>query len=296
LGRSLGESQKIILDQVIGQDHVKKQLLSAYQNDRMAASFLFTGADPEQKKKVAQGMAQVLLCEKDPLACGECGSCLRIAKWSSESLLHIVPEKNVIKIEKTREIIDWLSLRTLGQARVVLIEDAHLMNPTAANALLKILEDPPERSYFILTTTSLRQVLSTIRSRCQAVRFSQISKDKEVSNQTKELMKDSIGLLEAWLKNEKAYLDPRWKDLFRDRAESQALVSCCIGLIREALVFQVSSEQTAVSAEIVKKLSENSTEKLHRLVKFLLMYESYLRTNVDAQLLFEEFWIRSAEV
>jgi len=90
-----------------------------------------------------------------------------------------IPNANDIKINSIREIQKHLSLKlNASQRRVIIISNAELMNETSQNALLKNLEEPPENTYFILTTSKINSLRETIRSRCQAFQFSPLSESE----------------------------------------------------------------------------------------------------------------------
>lgn len=161
-----------IFSTVTGHKPTIQRLLSLIEGNRIPHAFLFVGPKSEGKKKIALGFAQTLLCDKNKAgACGECPTCLGVAKGQSVGVINLEPEKGVIKIEAARALIRQLSLATWGKARVVIIDDAHLMNPQAANALLKSIEEPPAQTYFVLLSPSEESVLKTIRSRTQVLRF-----------------------------------------------------------------------------------------------------------------------------
>ncbi|MEQ1876597.1 MAG: DNA polymerase III subunit, partial [Bdellovibrionia bacterium] len=164
-----------ILDSVLGHDRLTSRLLDAARGDRLAATLLFVGPSGIGKKLAARGIAQALLCEESPDACGTCGSCIRIEKNQSESVLLIAPEEIQIKVEQVRQLKDFVRLRLVAKARVIIIDDAHMMTPQSANSLLKVLEEPPPSTYFILVTGQEAAVLPTLRSRSQTVRFAPLS-------------------------------------------------------------------------------------------------------------------------
>ena len=90
----------------------------------------------------------------------------------------IQPEGGVIKIAQIRNLCRILSMKPFeGETRVAILIDAHLMNPSAGNALLKILEEPPEQTLLILTARQTSDLLPTIVSRCQHIRFNPVSRD-----------------------------------------------------------------------------------------------------------------------
>ncbi|MDL2268752.1 DNA polymerase III subunit delta' [Desulfosarcina sp. OttesenSCG-928-G17] len=105
-------------------------------------------------------------------ACGECKSCRKIAEGLHPDIISIAPHASVIRIDQIRTLLRTLSLRPHeARQRVVILSDAQALNPEAANALLKILEEPPPRTLMILTAVEAADLLPTVVSRCQQVRF-----------------------------------------------------------------------------------------------------------------------------
>src|SRR4051812_31071618 len=155
-----------ILDHVKGHKHQIDILREAIAKDRLPQTLLFIGPSGIGKKLVALGIAQVLVCDtrkpSDTKACGECGPCVRMARQSSEDLLMIEPQGASIKIEQAHEILRFISLRRLGKARVIIINEAQLLGHQAGNALLKSLEEPPGETFFILVTQNSGAILTTI--------------------------------------------------------------------------------------------------------------------------------------
>ena len=160
----------VIWDQIANQTEAKEALLAANDRGHLAHALLFSGASGDLNRRMALGFAQVLVCESESRPCGACGGCRRVELENSESLILISPEGNVIKIDKIRELREALSLQSWRGRRIVVMEEAHTLNPQAANALLKSLEEPPEATFFFLLTTHERSLMPTIRSRSQVVR------------------------------------------------------------------------------------------------------------------------------
>jgi len=112
------------------------------------------------------------------LPCGECKSCRKITARSHPDIISVQPQKNRIRIGQIRELHEILALKPYeAKYRFVIISDAHNMNVEAANALLKVLEEPPPETFLILSAYHPHDLLPTIASRCQHVRFRPISRE-----------------------------------------------------------------------------------------------------------------------
>jgi len=111
-------------------------------------------------------------------ACDECSSCRKIDSSTHPDLLVIAPEKGEIRVDEIRGVEDTLSFKPYeGRRKVVIIDDAHTMNQSAANAFLKTLEEPPEESLLVLVTPHPDMLPETIRSRCSQITFTPLSPD-----------------------------------------------------------------------------------------------------------------------
>jgi len=184
-----------MLDQLTGNERVKSLLRKILEARRVPGAMLFTGEDGIGKKLFALEIAKALNCRtpRGMEGCGQCPSCIRIGKFnypqSSDSedwkgivwtdhpdVGMVVAPKRVLLVEQMRLIEREANYRPYeGQARVFLIEDADKLNEASANALLKVLEEPPHTSHIVLLTSRPAMLLPTIRSRCQMVRFSPVS-------------------------------------------------------------------------------------------------------------------------
>lgn len=150
-------------------------------NGRLAHAYLFYGEPRVGKLMTAVRFAQALNCEQPSPAglqdgCGRCRSCLQIVARTHPDYFVIEPDRDAatpqIKIEQVREIEQQFVYRPLiGERKICLIDDADRLTIGAANALLKTLEEPPGHSLFILVTSRPHALPITIRSRCQALRF-----------------------------------------------------------------------------------------------------------------------------
>ncbi len=184
-----------MFSRLLGNAEVKESLRRALRTNRLASSLLFTGDQGIGKKLFALEVAKALNCRnrQGVEACDECPACNRISRstfapfgredddknqmiWSEHGDVAMVrPYKQIIRVGPIRELEREANFRPFeGTARVFIIEDAEYMNLTAANALLKTLEEPEPTSYLILTTANPTALPATIRSRCQMNEFAPI--------------------------------------------------------------------------------------------------------------------------
>ena len=184
-----------MFDHLTGNERVKTLLRRTLESGRSAGAMLFAGEDGVGKKLFALEIAKALNCRspRGTEACDVCPACVRIGKFnypqSSESddwkgiiwtdhpdVGLVVAPKRVLLVEQMRLIEREANYRPYeGKARLFLIEDADKLNDASANALLKVLEEPPHTSHIVLLTSRPAMLLPTIRSRCQMIRFSPIS-------------------------------------------------------------------------------------------------------------------------
>ncbi len=146
----------------------------AWEKNRLPHAFLVLGNPREEGRKFADSVAQLLLCEnRDAAPCGYCNSCSLVKEHTHVDSIHIEPESKSRKIVVDRirdELIEW-AVRTsyLGGWKIATISFADCMNQEASNAFLKTLEEPPEKTVFLLITNNPGMLLPTIISRCQTI-------------------------------------------------------------------------------------------------------------------------------
>jgi len=167
-------------DDIVGNARVKNILRRSLERERVPGSLLFYGPQGVGKSEMALVLAKALNClNKKNDSCEKCSSCLAINKnrGAFPDVIKIKTEKNIIGIDQMR-LIKWAAYLKpmIGKKRVFIVEQAEKMNEEASNCLLKVLEEPPFFSHIILTTDNLFSILPTIRSRCQILKFAQISK------------------------------------------------------------------------------------------------------------------------
>ncbi|HEY6033174.1 MAG TPA: hypothetical protein VIV58_02915 [Kofleriaceae bacterium] len=159
-----------------GQERVVAVLQRAIARDRVPHAYLFSGPAGAPLMDTAIALACALNCEvARGEGCGECEACSKILAGIHPDVVTLVREgaAQIVPIESVRnQVIARIGLPPHeARVRVFVVEEATALAPPAANALLKTLEEPPARTLFVLNTTAPEQLLPTIRSRCQRVRF-----------------------------------------------------------------------------------------------------------------------------
>jgi DNA polymerase-3 subunit delta' len=164
---------------ITGHGQVKPLIARAALRGTLPPSLIFAGPSGVGKRMAALALAQLVNCvtPAGEDACGACASCRRIARGVHADVMILEPgETGAIKIEQIREAIERSAYRPFeGRRRVVIIDDAEQVIPAAQDALLKTLEEPPAGTTFVLVSSVPETLVSTIRSRCQRLRFGRLS-------------------------------------------------------------------------------------------------------------------------
>lgn len=188
-------------EDVVGQTHVSRTLLNAIRLDRLAHAYLFCGPRGTGKTSSARLLAKALNCE-NPVnyePCNACQNCEEITAGHALDVIEIDAASNR-GIDAARDLREQVRFSaSAGKYRVFIIDEFHMLTKEAFNALLKTLEEPPEKVIFVLATTEPHAVLPTIVSRCQRFDFQRIG----VSDMRDYLRKiadaENIGISDAAL-------------------------------------------------------------------------------------------------
>jgi DNA polymerase-3 subunit gamma/tau len=158
---------------IVGQEPVVRTLRRAIETDRVSHAYLFSGPRGTGKTSTAKVLAMGLNCEKGPTPepDGTCESCRAIVGNSSMDVLEMDAASNR-GVDEIRDLRDKVNLApAVGRMKIYIIDEVHMLTAEAFNALLKMLEEPPEHVVFVLATTEKHKVLPTIISRCQSFDF-----------------------------------------------------------------------------------------------------------------------------
>lgn len=161
-------------EEVVGQKHVVMTLQNAIKNNKLAHAYLFCGPRGTGKTSVAKLLAKTINCTSENKPCGHCANCIDIQESTHPDVVELDAATNN-GVDEVRELIEKVKYAPMqGKYKVYIIDEVHMMTPSAFNALLKTLEEPPEYCVFILATTEPHKVLPTIVSRCQRFDFNKV--------------------------------------------------------------------------------------------------------------------------
>lgn len=208
---------------IIGQKKAINILLGTMARNRIPSAYLFAGESGIGKKLTAINLAKTLNCLTPVISnqaselnlssptvhcslftdcCDECPSCKKIDSQTHPDFLMAAPEKGEIRVDEIRTIEAVISLAPYeGKRKVVIVDDAETMNPSAANAFLKTLEEPPPQSIIILISASPDRLPETIRSRCSRINFSPLAPEqckeviRAIDNQDTEITDSQLSTL-----------------------------------------------------------------------------------------------------
>jgi DNA polymerase III subunit delta' len=307
-------------DQFIGNAKVVERLRTKLREDRFPHALIFAGPDGVGKRTLALMVAKALNCpEQGPVDfCDACSQCRKIDSGVHPDVLPVGLEEDAsdIKISQIRSLLQTLGLRPLeGKRKVFIIDPADAMNPSAANGLLKGLEEPPEDSYFILLSSNPQALLTTVRSRCQTYPFVPLrledmrrfgddelalrwsrgsigslrSLDLQALRDRREI---ALGFIETAIRaKEEQFRDlvAASSDLSRSKNDFDGNMDTIAVLMEDLLYIREGLSERIVNVDLepqLRKLAENlTTEQLSRTAEFLRTIEIYLNTHVNRQML-----------
>ncbi len=246
--------------EVLGQEHVIKTLTTAIAKERISHAYLFSGPRGSGKTTVARLFAKAINClerkkgEFEP--CNKCLACREIIEGRSLDLIEIdaASHRGIDEIKELKEGVKFFPTRL--KYKVFIFDEAHQLSKDAANALLKTLEEPPERVIFILATTEIHKMIPTILSRCQRFDFRKLS------------FFDILKKLQFICQKEKVNLDKKILEL---------IALSCGGALRDAesilekvITFASTLEKEIELEDVKELLGFVETESLIKFVDFLL--------------------------
>lgn len=172
------------LEEVVGQEHIKKSLANAIELNKISHAYLFTGPRGTGKTSTARIFAKSLNCKEGPTIspCGVCENCVDITNSTPMDVIEIDAASNR-KVEDAQNILERVMYAPVNSRyKIYIVDEVHMLSTHAFNALLKTLEEPPKNVIFIFATTDVQKVPDTIKSRCQRFDFKRITTDDIVKH------------------------------------------------------------------------------------------------------------------
>ena len=256
--------------EIVGQEHVTKTLANAIQSNRVAHAYIFSGVRGVGKTTTARILAKALNCVKGPTAEPDntCDSCREISAGTSLDVLEIDAASNrgIDQIRELREMVRYAPASS--RYKIVILDEAHQLTDEASNALLKTLEEPPERVVFILATTRAEDLVETIKSRAQLFQFRSLA------------FKEIAGEIERIAKGENLKIDSGAVGVLARAAEGSLRDG--LSLLEQAISYsgdEITDAQVrellgvvaeSVLDELVEAISTQSAERTLRLVHRLI--------------------------
>ena len=256
-----------------GQDHVTKTLVNAFMRDRVSQAYMLTGPRGVGKTTTARVIAKALNCPdvKKGVPCNSCQNCKEIIDGRNLDVLEIdgASNRGIEEIRNLREQIKYAPMN--APYKIFIIDEVHMLTNQAFNALLRTLEEPPPHGKFILATTDIHKVPSTIISRCQRFDFNRIN-EVVISNQlTKIVDLENIKIDSETLAAISAKADGSMRDAlsildqaiaFSGDSITYAEVALIIGIIPLDIYFEysnaLSSKDYPQMFEVLNKIRSSS--------------------------------------
>ncbi len=184
---------------VVGQSHITNTLKNAITNKQLAQAYLFCGPRGVGKTTCARIFAKTINCfniSDKGEACDHCESCVSFNSGASLNVYELDAASNN-SVEDIRNLVDQVRFAPqLGEYKVYIIDEVHMLSTAAFNAFLKTLEEPPKHAKFILATTEKHKIIPTILSRCQVFNFNRI-KTEDISGHLAYMAKNESVSFEA---------------------------------------------------------------------------------------------------
>jgi DNA polymerase III subunit delta' len=162
-----------VWDTLVGQRRAVESLRAAASGHGMSHAFLFTGPPGSGRSNAAVAFAAALQCDQSPPGCGSCHSCHTVLAGSHADVTVVRTDRLSIGVDEVRDLVRRAALAPVGRRwQVMVVEDADRLTDQAANALLKAIEEPTDRTVWMLCAPTVEDLLPTIRSRCRLVTLS----------------------------------------------------------------------------------------------------------------------------
>ena len=295
---------------LVGNARVLERVEAFIASSRIPHAILIDGAEGTGKHTLAKYIAAAAVCTGDNKPCGCCTACHLFSVGSHPDVRVITPEKKQLSVDEVRSLRQDAFLKpSQSERKVYIIERCENMQPPAQNALLKILEEPPQGVVFILVSISAEKLLTTVRSRCITLSLCEPQEDEAIAY-LKEKTSYSGEEIRAALKKAKNNIGLAERFLSGEEKNSYAAVACeIVGMIKSAKEYDIFKKlkafqkDRAAAAAIFDELTERfcallrescfthvseglSREQIVRLYDVTVRLKASLDSNVNLLLLF----------
>ncbi len=269
-------------DSIVGQDFIVKTLRNSIKNDNISHAYIFSGPRGTGKTSTAKVFAKAINC-LNPVEGSPCGKCEFCTNFQENPDIIEIDAASNNGVDDVRTIIDNVKLTpSNGKYKVYIIDEVHMLTPSAFNALLLTLEEPPSHTIFIMATTNVENVPITILSRCQRFDFQKI-KVSDLVNRLKEICELEKIAIDDDALTEIAYLsEGGLRDalsLLDQLSKNNQKIS--LNLIEE----QIKTVSQRGINEIIDTIEENNVEKCLELIdeyrKRAVDYKNFIKKLID---------------
>jgi len=316
--------------QIKGQQRAVRILQKEIASLSLAGTYLFIGPAGVGKTFTALNFAKALNCKREGIdSCDKCSSCLKIDHLNHPDVQIIKPEKDSLKIEQIRNLKREAAYKLYeGKKRVWIIEEANKFTLEAANSALKIIEEPPPDTIFILISETKREILPTILSRCEIIRFSSLSSEQireiiinhlpQNSSKISLIMNLSRGSVKKalFLIKEENILKERdniinklnrnitieeifelvanWKNF--DEEQLEEILNMTLFWFRDLLLLKEGEDIELINSDKIEKLKEEEKRysyfTIRDAINTIEATKNYLKRNVKPKLALENMWLK----
>ncbi len=313
------------------QPKVVKLLENSLAKDRLSHAYLFEGEKGTKKYETAIYFAQMLLCLEDEKPCLKCKNCKRISHGTHPNVYVIEPDGNFIKKQQIQDLQTEFSKTSIEPGKkVYIIRNIDQINTSAANSLLKFLEEPFPNIHAILTTANLNRILPTIISRSQVVSFNSISKDvlcedieelgvfpstarivAELTNNANEALelinqeyfldvldtvKDVFDIIKTHEKSLVIYFNRNSSIIYQDKEISSLLLSSLILYQKDLIHYNTGSTSSIIfkdEMDTIKSIAESKTKnRLITELESMLELKSRMNSYINLKLAYDNLLLQ----
>ena len=289
-------------DEVIGQEYIIKILTNEILENRISHAYLFCGPKGSGKTTVARLLAKAINCENrksnEYEPCNQCSSCLEINEGRFIDLIEIDAASNrgIDEIRSLKENVRFQP--TKAKYKVFIIDEAHQLTKEAANALLKILEEPPASTVFILATTEANKMIPTIISRCQRFDFRRL-KISEILQKLKKIAaeegfqyeEDALKLIanvsSGAIRNAESILDQAVSFIDKNEVLTRELVEKILGIPDNLIIIKfinyLQEKKLKESIELINEIYSKGVDPNEFLSRVIEVLRSMLILKIDPE-------------